>query len=293
MTIPGAGEPLELTVITGMSGAGKGEAARSLEDLGWFVVDNLPPGLIGTMAELVHRSQAGMSRLGVGVDVRSRAFFADLRAGLEELAAKGIRRRILFLEASDDTIIRRFDASRRPHPLQGDGRVVDGIAQERALLAELRGEADIVVDTTNMSVHELRAKLAAAFEESGDRGLRANVVSFGYKYGLPADADLVVDCRFLPNPHWREELRPFNGRDEVIRDFVLGQPGAREFLDRYADLLTLLAAGFTREGKHYLTLAVGCTGGKHRSVVIADELAAALERTGADVRVVHRDLGKE
>jgi UPF0042 nucleotide-binding protein len=284
---------LELTVVTGLSGAGRSEAAKAFEDMGWFVVDNLPPSLLGTMAELVTRSQGAVSRVAVVVDVRGRAFFADLRAGLDELAAKGVARRILFLEAADETLVRRFEHVRRPHPLQGDGRLVDGIARERELLAELRGQADLVVDTTSLNVHELRDKIERAFAGDVTPELRATVVSFGFKYGLPVDADLVVDCRFLPNPHWEPELRPYSGKDPVIREYVLGQPDALPFLDRYSDLLGLLITGYVHEGKRYLTLAVGCTGGKHRSVVMAEELGERLAKTGAAVRVVHRDLGKE
>ncbi len=288
-----AATALELTVITGLSGAGRSEAAKAFEDMGWFVVDNLPPSLLGTMAELVTRSQGAVNRVAVVVDVRGRAFFSDLRAGLDELAAKGVARRILFLEASDETLVRRFEHVRRPHPLQGDGRLVDGISAERRLLAELRGEADLVIDTSTLNVHQLRDKIEGAFAETAGPGLKATVVSFGFKYGLPVDADLVVDCRFLPNPHWEPALRPHNGKEQVIKDYVLAQPDAQPFLDRYGDLLQLLTTGYLHEGKRYLTLAVGCTGGKHRSVVMAEELAARLATTGADVRVVHRDLGRE
>jgi UPF0042 nucleotide-binding protein len=289
-----AATALELTVVTGLSGAGRSEAAKAFEDMGWFVVDNLPPSLLGTMAELVNRSQGAVTRVAAVVDVRGRAFFSDLRAGLDELGAKGVVRRILFLEASDDVLVRRFEHVRRPHPLQGDGRLVDGIAEERRLLQELRGEADLVVDTSNLNVHELRAKIEQAFaSDEGGPALRATVVSFGFKYGLPVDADLVVDCRFLPNPHWEPELRPYTGKEQVIRDYVLGQPDAEPFLERYSDLLTLLTKGYVHEGKRYLTLAVGCTGGKHRSVVMAEELATRLAANGAAVRVVHRDLGRE
>jgi UPF0042 nucleotide-binding protein len=285
---------LELTVITGLSGAGRSEAAKAFEDMGWFVVDNLPPSLLGTMAELVTRSQGAVSRVAVVVDVRGRAFFSDLRAGLDELAAKGVARRILFLEASDDALVRRFEHVRRPHPLQGDDTLVKGIERERKLLTELRGEADLVVDTTDLNVHALRAKIELSFagDDEGPK-LRATVVSFGFKYGLPVDADLVVDCRFLPNPHWDPALRPYNGKDAVIKEYVLGQRDAQPFLDRYTDLLALLIKGYVHEGKRYLTLAVGCTGGKHRSVVMAEELGTRLAGTGADVRVVHRDLGRE
>jgi UPF0042 nucleotide-binding protein len=288
-----AATALELTVITGLSGAGRSEAAKAFEDMGWFVVDNLPPSLLGTMAELVTRSQGAVSHVAVVVDVRGRAFFSDLRAGLDELGAKGVARRILFLEASDEALVGRFEHVRRPHPLQGDGRLVDGIERERELLATLRGEADLVVDTSGLNVHELRAKIEQAFAAEGGPALRATVVSFGFKYGLPVDADLVVDCRFLPNPHWEPDLRPYSGKDAVIRDYVLSQPDAVPFLDKYSEVLALLLDGYRHEGKRYLTLAVGCTGGKHRSVVMADELGARLAKTGADVRVVHRDLGRE
>jgi UPF0042 nucleotide-binding protein len=285
--------PLDLAIITGLSGAGRSTAAKCLEDLGWFVVDNLPPALLETMAELGRRSGGGVSRIAVVVDVRGRAFFADLRAALDALDAAGTRPRVLFLEASDDALVRRFDHVRRPHPLQSDGRVVDGISRERALLAELRGEADLVLDTTDLNVHELRSKIDAAFGQPGGSRLNATVVSFGYRYGLPLDADLVADCRFLANPHWVEALRPFTGRDPQVRDYVLDQPGAKEFIDRYAELLRLVGDGYLREGKRYLTLAVGCTGGRHRSVAVAEELAARLAATGVGVQIVHRDLGRE
>ncbi|MCM3926380.1 RNase adapter RapZ [Frankia sp. AiPs1] len=284
---------LDLAIITGLSGAGRSTAAKCLEDLGWFVVDNLPPALLSTMAELGHRSGGAVSRIAVVVDVRGRAFFSDLRAAIAALDARGMHPRMLFLEASDDALIRRFDHVRRPHPLQSDERVVDGIGRERALLAELRGEADLVLDTTDLNVHELRSKIDAAFGQPGANRLNATVVSFGYKYGLPLDADLVADCRFLPNPHWVEELRPYTGRDPQVRSYVLAQPGAQEFLDQYAALLRLVGDGYAREGKRYLTLAVGCTGGKHRSVAMAEQLGARLAADGVGVRVVHRDLGRE
>lgn len=284
---------LDLAIITGLSGAGRSTAAKCLEDLGWFVVDNLPPALLSTMAELGRRTGGGVSRIAVVVDVRGGAFFADLRAAIDALDAGGMRPRVLFLEASDDALIRRFDHVRRPHPLQGTDRVVDGISRERAQLAELRGEADLVLDTTDLNVHELRSKIDAAFGQPGGNRLNATVVSFGYRYGLPLDADLVADCRFLANPHWVEALRPFTGRDPQVRDYVLDQPGAQEFIDRFAELLRLVGDGYLREGKRYLTLAVGCTGGRHRSVAVAEELGARLAATGVGVQVVHRDLGRE
>ncbi|SBW23048.1 RNase adapter RapZ [Protofrankia symbiont of Coriaria ruscifolia] len=285
--------PLELAIITGLSGAGRSTAAKCLEDLGWFVVDNLPPALLATMTELGLRSQGAVNRIAVVVDVRGRAFFSDLRATLDAHEARGMHPRVLFLEAADETLVRRFDHVRRPHPLQGDGRVVDGISRERALLAQLRGESDLVLDTTDLNVHELRTKIDTAFGQPSGTRLTAAVVSFGYKYGLPLDADLVADCRFLPNPHWVEELRPYTGRDPQVRDYVLGQPGAEEFVEQYAALLRLVGEGYVREGKRYLTLAVGCTGGKHRSVAVAEQLAGRLASDGVGVRVVHRDLGRE
>ncbi|GAB3680178.1 RNase adapter RapZ [Actinocorallia lasiicapitis] len=284
----------DIVIVTGMSGAGRSTAAKALEDLDWFVVDNLPPGLLATMADLGGRVQDAVPRIAVVVDVRSRGFTSDLQTSIEELESRGVRPRVLYLEASDDVLVRRFENVRRPHPLQGDNRVVDGIARERALLLEARAEADLVIDTSNLNVHELRAKVVGFFgDTNGESSLRATVVSFGYKYGLPVDADLVVDCRFLPNPHWVPELRPQNGRDASVRDYVLSQRGAKEFLDAYTEVLRLLTAGYEREGKHYVTLAVGCTGGKHRSVAMAEQLGQRLRDEGIDVQVAHRDLGRE
>jgi RNase adapter protein RapZ len=282
----------ELVIITGMSGAGRSTAANVLEDLGWFVVDNLPPGLLPTLAELGGRARGNVPRIAAVVDVRSGSFFADLTAALGELGTQGTNPRVIFLEAADDALVRRFEAVRRPHPLQGEGRLVDGIAHEREMLRDLRADADIVIDTSNLNVHELSAKVHQAFEEQTSN-LHATVISFGYKYGLPVDADLVVDCRFLPNPHWVPELRPLTGRDADVRDYVLGQPGAKEFLDGYSDLFRLIAEGYRREGKRYATVAVGCTGGKHRSVAMAEELARRLGADGVDAVAVHRDLGRE
>lgn len=235
----------ELVIISGMSGAGRSTAAKCLEDLGWFVVDNLPPALIPTMVELGARSQGNVARIAVVVDVRGRRFFDNLRESLADLEAKHVTRRIVFLESSDDALVRRFESVRRPHPLQGDGRIVDGIAAERDLLRELRGDADLVIDTSSLNVHELRAKMDAQFAGESEPELRATVMSFGYKYGLPVDADLVVDCRFLPNPHWVPELRPFTGVNEEVSDYVFDQPGAKEFLNQYTELLQLIAASTT------------------------------------------------
>ncbi|MCW2943261.1 MAG: hypothetical protein JWN00_6246 [Actinomycetia bacterium] len=284
----------DIVIITGMSGAGRSTAAKSLEDLDWFVVDNLPPGLLATMADLGGRVQDAVPRIAAVVDVRSRGFATDLHSSIADLETRGVHPRVVFLEASDEELVRRFENVRRPHPLQGDGRLVDGIARERELVREIRAEADLVIDTGRLNVHELRAKIVGFFgDDSGESSLRATVVSFGYKYGLPVDADLVVDCRFLPNPHWVPELRPLNGRDAPVRDYVLSQRGAKEFLDAYTEVLRLLADGYEREGKHYVTLAVGCTGGKHRSVAMTEQLATRLRDEGIEVQVSHRDLGRE
>jgi RNase adapter protein RapZ len=256
------------------------------------VVDNLPPALLPTLAELGGRSRGDVARMAAVVDVRSRAFFADLTAALAQLAADGSDPRIIFLEASDDALVRRHEAVRRPHPLQGDGRLVDGIAREREMLRDLRADADIVLDTTDLNVHELGSKVLSAFEQDV-AGLHATVMSFGFKYGLPVDADLVADARFLPNPYWVPELRPLSGRDEAVREYVLAQVGAVEFLDTYEQLLDIIGAGYQREGKRYVTVAIGCTGGKHRSVAIAEDLAARMRTHGVDATVLHRDLGRE
>ncbi|MEV0533454.1 RNase adapter RapZ [Kitasatospora sp. NPDC050463] len=283
----------ELVIISGMSGAGRSTAAKCLEDLGWFVVDNLPPALIPTMVDLGARSQGNVARIGAVVDVRGRQFFDDLLTSLDELEKRGVRLSVVFLESSDDALVRRFESVRRPHPLQADGRIVDGIAQERDLLRELRGEADLVIDTSNLNVHQLRAKLDAQFADHDEPELRATVMSFGFKYGLPVDADLVVDCRFLPNPHWVPELRARTGTDSDVADYVFQQPGANEFLNGYAELLRIITEGYRREGKRYMTLAVGCTGGKHRSVAMSERLTKRLIADGVETVLVHRDMGRE
>jgi RNase adapter protein RapZ len=284
----------DLAIITGMSGAGRSTTANVLEDLGWFVVDNLPPELIATMVELGARAQGDITRIAVVMDVRSRAFSADLRSVLKALDARGYKPRLLFLEAADPVLVRRFEQVRRSHPLQGDGRLVDGIAAERALLGPLRDAADLIVDTSTVSVPALRLLLERTFGEDVPQATRVSIVSFGFKYGLPMDADLVVDVRFLPNPFWIPELRDKTGRDEPVRDYVLSQEGCGEFVDRYLELLGLVGAGYRREGKHYITVSIGCTGGKHRSVAISEEIARRLaDSSGMTVSVAHRDLGRE
>nr|WP_092522501.1 MULTISPECIES: RNase adapter RapZ [unclassified Actinopolyspora] len=285
---------MEVAVVSGLSGAGRSTAAKCLEDLGWFVVDNLPPELISTMVELGARSSDAVTRVAVVMDVRSRAFTEDLGSVIKDLDARGYKPRVLFLEATDEVLVRRFEQVRRGHPLQGEGRLADGIAAERSLLSRLRAEADLVLDTTGLSVHQLRTKIEDAFGTEASTRTRVTVLSFGYKYGLPMDADLVMDCRFLPNPFWIPELRDYDGRQDQVRNYVLGQEGAEEFLGNYQQLLRLVGTGYQREGKRYLTLAMGCTGGKHRSVVLTEELARRLsEEEGLTVKTVHRDLGRE
>jgi UPF0042 nucleotide-binding protein len=286
---------LETVIVTGLSGAGRSTAAKCLEDLGFFVVDNIPPELVATMVELGSRSQGAVTRIAVVMDVRSRAFSTDLGGVVSELSQHGLQPRVLFLEANDGVLIRRFESVRRAHPLQGDGRLSDGITAERAILRPLRDIADLVIDTSDRSVHELRRVIETALGAEGLAmpELRATVVSFGFKYGLPADADLVVDVRFLPNPHWIPELREQTGEDPEVSDYVLSQESAAEFLDKYVDILQIIGAGYRREGKQYLTLAVGCTGGKHRSVAMSRELVRRLTALGVRATVMHRDLGRE
>ena len=283
----------ELMVVTGMSGAGKTRAAAVLEDLGWYVVDNLPPRLLGQLAGMLTRGPEGVHRLAAVVDVRSREFFGDLVEVLDALRASGSDYRILFLDASDPVLVQRFEAVRRPHPLQGHGRILDGIAEERALLAGIRERADISDDTSELNVHDLARVVREQVQGGEETGLRLTVVSFGFKYGLPLDADHLVDVRFLANPYWITELRHLTGRDEPVRDYVLGLPGARVFVERYADALEPVLAGYLTEDKRYATLAVGCTGGKHRSVAISEALAGVLRERGHRVVVTHRDLGRE
>jgi RNase adapter protein RapZ len=284
----------DIVIVTGMSGAGRSTAAKSLEDLGWFVVDNLPPGLLPTMLDLADR--ASLAGIAAIVDVRSRAFSTDLKTAISSLGARGVSPQVIFLEASDEALVRRFENVRRPHPMQGSGTITDGIAAERELLRDVRGDSDIVLDTSSLNVHELRARMHGYFGGDSVTGLRLNIVSFGYKYGMPVDADLVVDCRFLPNPYWIPELAPMTGLDAPVRDYVLSRPGAQEFLTAYLEALRLMLEGDEREGKLFVTLAVGCTGGKHRSVTIAEYLAKRLADAGeyaSDVQVTHRDLGRE
>ena len=282
----------EVVVVTGMTGAGRSTAAKELEDLGFFVVDNLPPQLVGDVVRLVDETRGPRQSVAVVVDVRSGSFFASL----QEVIARGTvgrRTTLLFLEATDEVLVRRQEAARRPHPLQEGGRLLDGLRRERLALDDLRAEADLVIDTSGLNVHQLTDRVARAFGTEQTTSLKATVVSFGFKYGIPVDADLVVDMRFLPNPHWVPELRPLSGRDAAVAQYVMERPGAQEFLDQYLPVLETVAAGYLVEGKRFMTVAVGCTGGKHRSVAMTEEIARRLALEGIDTRPMHRDLGRE
>jgi RNase adapter protein RapZ len=286
--------PLDVTVVTGMSGAGRSAAADVLEDLGFFVIDNLPPALIPKVAEL-GRGREGAARFALVVDTRAGEFLPDLEAALAELRESGARTRVVFLDASDEVLVRRFDATRRRHPVAESDRVSDGITRERELLEGIKEQADVVLDTSELNVHELRDRLRELFGEpaGAPSGLQISVVSFGYKHGLPLDVDLVFDCRFLPNPHWVESLRPLPGTDAKVRRYVMKQEETQAFLEELGRMFELLLPAYVREGKSYLSIGVGCTGGRHRSVVIAAEIARLLERLGFPARVHHRDLDRE
>jgi UPF0042 nucleotide-binding protein len=289
----------DLIIVTGMTGAGRSTAAKALEDLGWFVIDNLPPSMLPAVVEMLNTEisrgddVADGIKLAVVVDVRSRGFFADLRGAIETIAEQVANPRILFLEASNEVLVRRQEAARRPHPLQGGARLLDGIAREREMVRDLRGEADVLIDTSSLNVHQLADKVVTAFAEGELPAMRATVVSFGFKYGIPVDADMVLDMRFLPNPYWVPELRDHTGLESDVSDYVLGQPAAAEFLERLEALLETVDTGFLRERKQYLNLAIGCTGGKHRSVAMSEELGKRLMERGIETTVVHRDLGRE
>ncbi|WP_131681452.1 RNase adapter RapZ [Pseudarthrobacter sp. YALA5] len=284
----------ELLVVTGMSGAGRSTAADALEDHGWYVVENLPPQMLGTLAELVSHAPQSIPRLAVVMDVRSKGLFADIRAALGALEASGVTFRVLFLDANDDVLVRRFEQGRRPHPLQGGGRILDGIAAEREVLKELRDSADVVLDTSAFNVHGLATAITELFTDSGPVALRLNVMSFGFKYGLPVDSNYVADVRFIPNPHWVPQLRPHTGLDQDVSEYVLEAEGVKNFVDRYVLALEPVLEGYRRENKHYATIAVGCTGGKHRSVAVAVELSKKLAQyPRVTVTTTHRDLGRE
>jgi UPF0042 nucleotide-binding protein len=288
---PGA---TELVILTGMSGAGRSTAANVLEDIGWYVVDNLPPQLMLPMATLAAQtSDSEVTKVAAVIDVRSRTFFAAFRDALQSLRGMGWAPRVIFVDATDEALVRRFESVRRPHPLQGQGRMLDGILQERELLGDLRSEADVVIDTSGLNVHQLSAKVSQIFAGGDGPRLRIAVMSFGFKYGIPLDADLVFDMRFLPNPFWIPELRSKNGTDPAVAAYVMNKRGAGEFVDRVVDLMQPMILGYQREGRRYITLSVGCTGGKHRSVAVAEALAERLSSEEVATILVHRDLGRE
>ncbi|CAA9409553.1 MAG: RNase adapter protein RapZ [uncultured Propionibacteriaceae bacterium] len=282
---------VRLVVVTGMSGAGRSTAANALEDLGWYVVDNLPPSVLPDVCVLA--ASTGISRLAVVLDVRTRSFFEQLPTMFADLGSVGLVPEILFLECADDVIVRRQESVRRPHPLQGDGRLLDGISRERDMLATLRAAADLVIDTSSLNVHQLSARVGHGYGGSTNDQLRVTLVSFGFKNGIPVDADMVVDVRFLPNPHWVPSLRPQTGLAQPVRDYVLSQQGAEDFLRRLQELLQVITTGYLREGKRFVTIAIGCTGGKHRSTAMSEEFARRLRDLGLSTKVLHRDLGRE
>jgi len=288
------GEPAEptMTIITGLSGAGRSEAARCLEDLGYFVVDNLPPALIEKMAELAERP-GGPARVAFVVDVRGGKFFAQLSEALRGLRANDTDCRILFLEASEEQLVNRFETTRRRHPLAAYGRVVEGIQRERPMMAALREEADLVIDTTALTPHQLRARIRKEFSDAPpEKSLRVTLLSFGYRFGLPHDADLVIDARFLPNPHWVDSLRALPGTDDHVKGYVKADATYREFMKRLRSLLELIVPGYVAEGKSYLAVAVGCTGGRHRSVVVVEDLGVFFKGLNLPVTIRHRDLDR-
>ena len=284
----------ELLILTGMSGAGRSTVAHALEDLGWYVVDNLPPSLLSQLAIQTTDSHPAVA---VVVDVRGGKFFDDLNKALDDLKAASIHYRLLFLDASDQSLVQRFESTRRPHPLQESGRIVEGISRERAKLEDVRSQADVVIDSSNLNVHQLEKRTGEIFAAGILQALRINVLSFGYKYGIPVDADLVLDCRFIPNPHWDPTLRPLTGLQAAVSERVLGSEGVADFVKSYVEVIEKMIPGYLREGKKYVTLAIGCTGGKHRSVAVAEEIARQLTSHSNDLHIsahaTHRDVGRE
>ena len=283
---------MELKIVTGMSGAGKTNLVQVLEDMGYYCVDNLPPNLFGKFVDLILQVQDDGARVALVADVRGGKFFADVYDVLQDLRNMGINYEIIFLEASDEILVRRYKETRRRHPLTKSGSVLEGIQEERKRLQRIRGEADVIIDTSNLKVQDFKQRVADLLQGGADERLLVNVTSFGFKYGLPIDVDLVMDVRFLPNPFYVADLKPQTGLDEAVRDYVLQRPESESFLQKYTDLLLELLPQYVQQGKHHLALAVGCTGGQHRSVAVAEEIGRRLTEaeTGAVIRVNHREL---
>jgi UPF0042 nucleotide-binding protein len=294
--VPPAGSTARsVLVVTGMAGAGRSTVSNALEDLGWYVVDNLPPQMLRPLLDLAGHSDQRLARIAVVVDVRGGQLLTELKDAAEAAGdGDGPQLRLLFLEANDAALVRRFEAVRRPHPLQGSGTILDGISAERAMTAAVREQSDIIIDTSELNIHQLATAINELFADDETPGVRVTITSFGFKDGVPTDADLVADARFLPNPFWVPELRAHTGKDPEVRDYVLGQQGALEFIERYADALRPVLAGYQRENKSHATIAIGCTGGKHRSVAVVERIADLIAaQPGVAVNVKHRDLGRE
>lgn len=289
-----AGQRPDVLIITGMSGAGRTEVSKVLEDHDWFVIDNLPPSLLSKVVELAFAPGSAVSRVALVADVRGRQFFDELIETVRQLRATEGHVRVLFLEASDDVLVRRFEATRRRHPASTEG-ILEGIHRERELLAELRGTADLVIDSSTTNVHQLRDRVVEVLGMQDQAPLQVTVESFGFKHGAPRDADIVLDVRFLPNPHWIDELRPYTGLDGPVRDYVFGQDLTTPFVAALESLLDASVPGYVREGKRYLTIAIGCTGGRHRSVALTEHIAAYLRRAAPELKIAveHRDIGRE
>jgi len=283
----------EVLIVTGMSGAGRSTVGNALEDLGWYVVDNLPPQMLKPLVDLAEKAGTNLPKIAAVVDVRGRNFFADLQEIIQSIRS-GTKLRILFLDATDESLARRFEAVRRPHPLQGDGTIIDGIIAERSRMREMRENSDIVIDTSDLNIHQLATSITETFAQEDTAGVRLTLMSFGFKYGTPTDVDLIADGRFLPNPFWQPDLRALTGLDNDVSEYVLSQPGAREFVQLYSAALAPVMAGYQRENKRHATIAIGCTGGKHRSVALTQALSIELAKLpGVALRIKHRDLGRE